>query len=135
MRTVYLLVGAPASGKSWVASQLTEKFHYISYDDNPKSQHLSLLQQAPTDKPILFDPTFKISTIIKRHSDEFDFKIVAINEMEGVLRFRVEHRGGEWTPTILKRNEQVKKRYEKYGTGGFIGTSSEVLRYLSELEI
>jgi hypothetical protein len=42
-------------------------------------------------------------------------------------------RGGKWTDTIMKRNEQVRKRFEKYGNGGFIGNSSDVLVYLSSL--
>lgn len=127
--TVYLLVGAPASGKSWVANQLLDQFTYISYDGNRKKTHLDLLRQ-PSDKPILYDPTFKISTMIRRHSDEFNFVIVAIQEDEQTLRQRIANRGGEWTDTILKRNEQVRKRYEKYGNGGFIGNSKEVLEHL-----
>jgi len=128
-QTIYLLIGAPSSGKSWVASQLQDKFTYISYDGNRKKEHINLLS-SPSDKPKLFDPTFKISTLIRRHSDMFNFIIICIRETEEVLRERMTLRNGRWTNTILKRNEQVKKRYEKYGNGGFIGTSSEVLEYL-----
>jgi len=130
--TVYLLVGAPASGKSWVANQLIDKFDYISYDGNRKKTHLDLLR-VPSTKPKLYDPTFKISTVIRRHSDEFNFIIVAIQEDEPTLRARMAERGGKWTDTIMKRNEQVRKRFEKYGNDGFIGNSSDVLVYLSSL--
>lgn len=132
--TVYLLIGAPAAGKSWVANQLTDKFDYISYDGNRKKTHIDLLR-IPSTKPKLYDPTFKISTVIRRHSDEFNFVIVAIQEDEQTLRQRMSSRGGKWTDTIMKRNEQVRKRYEKYGNGGFIGTSTEVLDYLKTLNI
>ncbi len=127
--TVYLLVGAPASGKSWVAKQLEDKYDYVSYDGNSKKTHLDLLK-VPSIKPKLYDPTFKISTIIRRHSDEFNFVLVSIYEEEQTLRDRIAMRGGEWTETILKRNEVAKKRYEKYGANGFIGTSEEVLNFL-----
>ena len=129
--TIYLLIGAPASGKSWVASQLTDLYSYVSYDSNPKKLHLDLLRQKH-DKPILFDPTFKISTIIRRHSDEFNFVIIAIQESESVLRDRMSARGGEWTDTILKRNAEIAKRYQKYGNGGLIGTSTEALEFLRQ---
>lgn len=129
--TVYLLVGAPASGKSWVASQLADKFEYISYDSNRKKTHLDLLK-IPSIKPKLYDPTFKISTIIRRHSNEFNFILVGIYEKEQILRGRMNLRGGVWTDTVMKRNEVAKKRYEKYGTNGFLGTSQEVLEFLKK---
>jgi hypothetical protein len=127
--TVYLLIGAPAAGKSWVASHLLDKFDYVSYDANPKKEHINLLK-TPSNKPKLYDPTFKISTIIRRHSDEFNFVLVSIYEEEQTLRDRIAIRGGKWTETILKRNEVAKKRYQKYGANGFIGTSEEVLIFL-----
>jgi DNA-binding CsgD family transcriptional regulator len=127
--TVYMLIGAPAAGKSWIAKQLLDKFDYISYDDNKKKKHLDLLR-TPSNKPKLYDPTFKISTIIRRHSDEFNFIIIAIEESEEVLRERINSRNGKWTDTILKRNIQIRKRFEKYGNGGMIGTSNDVLNYL-----
>lgn len=127
--TITLLIGAPSAGKSWVANQLLDKYDYISYDDNRKRTHLDLLAK-PSDKPKIYDPTFKISTMIRRHSNLFNFKIVCIYETEAELRERIASRGGDWTDTILKRNEQVKKRFLKYSNGGFIGTSHEVLKYL-----
>ena len=130
--TIYLLIGAPSAGKSWVAKQLLDKCTYISYDDNRKKTHLDLLR-IPSTKPILFDPCFKISTIIRRHSDEFNFVIVCIYEDEATLRARIASRNGKWTDTILKRNEQVKKRFEKYGNGGFLGSSQECLTFLSNI--
>jgi hypothetical protein len=130
--TIYLLVGAPAAGKSWVSKQLLDKFEYISYDGNRKKNHLDMLRE-PSDKCKLYDPTFKISTIIRRHSDEFNFIIVGIYESEEVLRARIAGREGKWTDTILKRNEVVKKRFLKYGNGGFVGTSDECLDYLRNI--
>jgi deoxyadenosine/deoxycytidine kinase len=133
---VYMLCGAPGAGKSWVVKQLikaiTNKFIYISYDDNPKRLHISLLKKS-LDKPVIYDPTFKISTIIKRHSNIIEFRPVFIVESEETLKERMSLRGGTWTDTILKRNNQMIKRHKKYG--GFIGNSTEVFNYLlKELE-
>jgi hypothetical protein len=130
--TVYLLVGAPSAGKSWIANQLLDKYHYVSYDGQRKKNHLDLLR-TPSDKPKLYDPTFKISTIIRRHSEEFNFVLVGIYETEEVLKSRMLSRGGEWTDTIMKRNEVSKKRFEKYGTGGFLGTSQECFEFLKNI--
>jgi len=129
---IYLLVGAPGAGKSWVANQLLNKFHYVSFDGNSKKDHLTLLRQ-PLSRPFIYDPTFKISTFIRRHSDEFDITLIAIKEDESILRARIAKRNGKWTDTIMKRNTQIQKRFDKYGVGGFIGTSQQVLDYLREL--
>jgi len=130
--TVYLLIGAPASGKSWVANQLLDKFDYISYDNNPKQNHLDLLL-TPSTKSKLYDPTFKISTTIRRHSDQLDFILVAICETEEILRERMALRGGQWTNTIMNRNGEIQKRFLKYGANGFMGTAIEVLAYLRSI--
>ena len=128
--TITFLIGAPSAGKSWVASQTLDEYEYVSYDGNSKKDHLELLR-APSNKPKLYDPTFKISTLIRRHSNEFNFAIVCIYETEEVLKARMASRNGKFTTTIMKRNEQVKKRFLKYDLGkGFIGTSQEVLLHL-----
>lgn len=124
---VYFLCGASGSGKSWVANQLLDKYEYISYDGNSKKDHIILLSTL-SPKPKLYDPTFKISTLIKRHSDIFDIKPVFIYEDLEILKQRLLSRGGEVTSTLEKRNDTMKKRHAKYG--GFIGTSAEVLEFL-----
>lgn len=129
-QTIHLLIGAPGAGKSWVANQLLDKYEYISYD-NDKKNYLNLFR-ASSNKPKLYDPTFKVSTIIRAHADEFNFIVVCISESDDTLKSRIEKRGGKWTDTISKRNIQMRKRYNKYGTNGFIGTSDEVLVYLRE---
>ena len=127
--TIILLIGAPSAGKSWIASQIQDKYEYISYDGNSKKDHLELLR-APSELPKVYDPTFKIGTLVRRHSNEFNFTIVCIYETEDILKERMASRNGKFTTTIMKRNEQVKKRFLKYSIGGFIGTSQECLDFL-----
>lgn len=128
---IYMLCGAPAAGKSWVVNRLQDhienKFIYVSYDNTPKKQHIELLQ-IPNELPKIYDPTFKISTIIQRHSDSLDLHPVFIYELDDVIIRRMKERGGDITPTITKRNKEILKRHKKYG--GFIGTSEEVFQYL-----
>lgn len=125
--TVYLVSGVAASGKSWVCEQLLDKFDYISYDKTRKKDHVDLLL-TPSDKPKLYDPTFKISTFIKRNSDKFHIIPVFIIETEEVIRERVKKRNGKFTEHMKKRIKEIEKRNIKYGT--FAGTAQEVLDYL-----
>lgn len=126
-----MLCGAPAAGKSWVVNKLQEmlkdKFIYISYDSIVKRKHMDLLIE-PTNLPKVYDPTFKISTIIRRHSDVLDIHPVFIHEELSILEQRMISRGGTLTETIGKRNGEILKRHMKYG--GFLGTSQEVLDHL-----
>jgi hypothetical protein len=127
---LYLLVGAPGAGKSWVANQVKNMFDYVSFDEAKKDKHLALLQQH-SYKYKLYDPTFKISTFIKKHSDKFDIKLVGIYEDLDTLKGRLIGRGGEWTDTISIRNEKVRRYVEIHN--GFLGTSEEVLEYLQSI--
>jgi len=128
LKTIYMLCGASGSGKSWVAKQLLDKFQYVSFDDTPKKDHLNLLHACNTDKPILYDPTIKISTFIKRHSSEFNIIPVFIIESEDVIKERIAKRGGKWTEHIPKRMKVMEARNIKYGV--FSGTAVEVLDWL-----
>lgn len=129
-KTVYLLCGAAGSGKSWVANQLLDKFHYVSFDGVRKKDHIDTIRAQPDDKPVLFDPNIKISTLIKRHSDEFNIIPVFIIESEEVVKERIAKRGGEWTEHIPKRMKVMEARNAKYGV--FSGTAEEVLQWLKE---
>jgi group I intron endonuclease len=126
--TLYLICGVPGAGKSWVCNQLTN-CSYISFDGNSKKDHLELLQKAgESGLPVCYDPTFKISTFIKRHGHLFNIKAVFIIESDETLKQRIAGRGGEWTDSLTKRIKQITKRSEKYGV--FSGTSNEVLSYM-----
>lgn len=128
---VYMVCGVSGAGKSWVCDQLTDKFYYVSYDNNRKNKHIDLLLNNTTDKPALYDPMIKISTFIKRNSFQFDIRPVFIIEKEEVVRERLEGRGGEFTPYIITRMNAMNKRNAKYGI--FSGTSQEVLDYLKNV--
>lgn len=130
--TLYFICGVPGAGKSWVISQLDPTTHtYISFDGTPKKDHPKLIEEAvKLGKPVLFDPTFKISTLIKRWGEHYDIRPVFILEDEETLKARIAGRGGEWTDSLAKRIIQIGKRAEKYGI--FAGISTEVLDFMRE---
>ena len=127
--TVYLILGAPGAGKSWVCDQLIELYNYVSFDKEPRSQQISQLSMY-TGKNKLFDPTIGISTFIKQYYDLFDLRLVIIREDIAILEQRIKNRGGKITPTICKRQKRI---LQFVNMAEFIGTSSEVLRYLKNI--
>ena len=123
---LYIVAGCPASGKSWVCNQLKDKFNYISYDNTSKTQCIQELI-INNDKPLLFDPTIKVSTFIKRIKNRFNVHLIVIIEDEDTINQRMINRGGQITDTIkrrIKRMSNLSKQAE------FSGTSDQVLKYL-----
>ena len=128
-KTIYLVCGVPGSGKSWVCEQLSNKYIYVSYDHVPKKQHIDMMYEAKG--PVIHDLPVKVSTFIKRYSCDFNIVPVFIIESEKTIRSRLKKRGGKFTKHIRKRMETMERRAAQYGV--FVGTSDEVLRYLSKI--
>ena len=126
-----IVFGCSGSGKTWLANQLTDRFHVVHYDETPRAHLLEVLHSQPTDKPTLLDLPIKISTFIKRHSSEFDIRCVAVMGDFIRVKQQILGRGGKITPTIYRRWKQIGKRAEKYAE--FTGDSEDVLRYLKKL--
>ncbi len=126
---LYIVAGCPASGKSWVCSQLKHKFNYVSHDAINKDQCMQELIMN-NNKPLLFDPTMRVSTFIKRLSHLFNIKLIIIIEEESVINQRIISRGGSITNTI---RERIIKMSNLSKTSSFNGTSLEVLEYLKLL--
>jgi hypothetical protein len=127
-----IVIGCSGSGKSWVCRQLTDKYHYVPYDEIPRKYLMLHLQSQRRDHPILLDLPIKISTFIRRHSDEFDVRVVAVMGDFLKVKQQILGRGGKITPTLYKRWKIIKKRADKYAE--FVGDSEQVLEYLKRLE-
>lgn len=124
---LYMVIGVSGSGKSWVCSQLTDKFNYIAYDKHKKSEIVdTLLSNA--DKPLLYDPVIGISTFINRNTDKFDIRVAAIVEDFITVKDRLIKRGGKLTKSIYNRYNVIKRRSDKYAD--FTGDSKKVLDWL-----
>jgi hypothetical protein len=123
-KEVYILTGAVASGKSWVAKQLTN-FNVIDSDLYKKGDLVELVASAP--KPLLA-LTIGVSTFIK-NNPQFTYKLIVIQETENTINARMIGRGGKVTDTIKRR---IKRMQSLAKQAIFTGSSSEVLQFLKQ---
>lgn len=136
---IYLVVGVPGSGKSWVCEQLTQQFEYVHHDGfighiaQPQVYVAAILEKAETaSKPLLTEAPFSISSI-KDPLEEAGYSVtpVFIIEEPEVLSSRYFGREGREIPKgHLSRMNTYAERAEEWGA--FRGTSSQVLEFLKE---
>lgn len=129
-KIIYIVTGAPGSGKSWVCDQLANNYTYISYDDFPKESHLQLIFSDNSGKPILYDPWRKATSFVKRYSDSLDIRLIVIKETREIVRERILNRGGTLTDKIDKYTDRA---FNISKNAFFSGTSSEVLNFLKSI--
>jgi len=133
---LYLITGASGVGKSWVCKQLKDHFNYLPFDGIRNKHHLNILRNPKMhSKPMLYDPTFKSSTFVRRYgskgTNEFDIHFIVVAGDFITCKAQLINRGGKLTKTFYKRWKAMQARYRTYGE--FIGSSSEVLKYLKEV--
>lgn len=140
-QTVYMLVGVPASGKSWVAEQLKHKFTYLPHDAHINKQGGSGSQTAlylkeimgnlvKSKKPILIETPFSMSILLDPLT-KAKVKVIPVFVIEKpeVLVSRYTARGGaDYPQSHLVRQETYKSRIPPFRA--FSGTSQEVFDYL-----
>ena len=135
LQPVYLVVGCPGSGKSWVCEQLKDRFHYVHHDlfigMAGAAYVWELFQAAYTaDRPVLGEAPFSVSEIVEPLK-AFGVKVrpVFISEAPQVIARRYLKREKKSIPKgHLTRQETYAKRAK--AMRAFSGTSSEVLDYL-----
>jgi uridine kinase len=133
VKTIYLIVGTPGSGKTWVCNQLKEQFDYLPHDDFDNDvQYVSAIARFAgiATKPILIETPFSVTQVmeplIKRR---FIVIPVFIIESEQVTTQRYEARENKPIPKgHLTRIETYIDRANKLNA--FQGTSQQVLDYL-----
>jgi uridine kinase len=135
MSDVFILVGSPSSGKTWVSSQLRGKFQVIEHDHySNKGEYIRELGNAAKagDKPILGNTPFGLSEIMESLQDRgLEVKPVFIIEDPNVLKQRYQQRDGKEIPQghLTRQNTYLERARE---LNAFFGTSSEVLNHLKE---
>jgi hypothetical protein len=135
MKPIYLLVGAPGSGKTWVGRQMAHKFHHVENDafiGQPYENYLNAVAAASRagKKPVLAETPQSISRIAEPLSRlGFDVRLVFILETPDVTRSRYEAREGKPIP---KQHLGLIQTYMKRAMtpGAVSGTSAQILNYL-----
>lgn len=136
-RTVYMVIGCPGSGKSWVCEQLQNEFTYVHHDLFIKmsgATYVNAIAKAAvdSDKPMLVEAPFSISQT-KDPLELMGFKVipVVIQEKPFVIEARYQSREGKPIPTghITRQNTY---RQRALAWGAFMGTSDEVLHHLRQ---
>jgi hypothetical protein len=135
MKTIYMIIGCPGTGKTWVCNQLKEQFHCVPQGKMSSGAYVDEinLQAKETNKSILIECPFSISEI-KDALEQHGFKVtpIFIQEDLNVIRDRYFKREGKMIPQgHLTRQNTYKQRAEVWGA--FQGTSSEVLIHLKQL--
>lgn len=135
MKKIYMVVGCPGSGKSWVCDQLKEMFDYVHHDlyigmagDTYVNEIIKKAGLAK--KPLLIEAPFSVSKI-KEPLESLGFKItpVFIQEDHQVISNRYKARENKDIPKgHLTRQNTYLSRADEWKA--FKGTSNQVLEHL-----
>lgn len=139
MNEVYLLIGVPGSGKTWVMDQLENKYTEVRHDHfigkHGTVAYVGAIKSKleVSSKPILAEAPFSISEIKDPlEKDGILVKPVFILEDPDILSRRYKNdpnRDGKDLPKgHLTRMKTYTERAKIYGA--FSGNSSEVLDFL-----
>lgn len=133
MKKIYMVVGCPGSGKSWVCNQLRDRFEYVPHDDylnNAKHIEATVRAAKTATKPLLIETPFSVSQI-RDPLEKLGFEVVPvyIQERPDVLQKRYRDREGKDIPQgHLTR--QVTYAARARAQGAFAGSSTEILQRL-----
>jgi len=138
-QTIYLLVGVPATGKTWIMDRLTDKYACLRNDDFiSRMEHYApaIADVARiSDKPLLVEAPFSMNRVMDPLLEEgLLVKPVFIIEKESTLIKRYDERGRNEAHIIkghLSRQQTFKARVGEYNA--FSGDSSDVLMHLKQL--
>lgn len=125
---IYLLVGSPGIGKTWISNQLKHKFEVMEHD-NYKDIDLYIHEirrlSKISSKPILANTPFGVSALMQ-HLD--CIPLFAIERSE-ILKNRYLKREGKPIPQgHLTRQHTYLQRAKDLDA--FVGTTEQVLEYL-----
>ena len=130
-----IVMGIAGCGKSHACKRLDpSRFYYVSYDGNRNKYHLDMLRACPKDKVAVYDLNIKTSTFIKRHSDEFDIRVVGIGKDKITSRANLLSRGGKFTRYFYSRWKVMQRRFKSYAE--FVALDGdEAAQYINSLDI
>lgn len=136
---VYLIVGCPGSGKSWICNQLAEQFSYVAHDDfigkgNNKYPEAIIRAARTSPRPVLCETPFSVSQLLEPLT-KAGCRVVPVFIIEkfAVIAKRYLDREGRTIP-LGHLNRQNTYRARAMELKAFMGTSSEVLLHLKAIE-
>jgi len=135
-KTIYLVCGVSGAGKTWVCSQLTDKFTYVPHDAFFDSINRALVKASKSsDKPLITEVPFGERPL--RESLErigFEVKPVFVIEKPETVAARYMSREGKpIQKSAYSRAATISGRALEWKAKA--GTSAEILRYLRDLSI
>lgn len=129
---IYLLVGVPGTGKSWVCDQLQDQYEVVRHDDFINGGHIAAIMQAADGaRPVLTETPFSMSRIIEPLTEAGYAVIpVFVIEDEELLERCWDSRG---TPFSVRKGHMTRQNTymdRAKSSGAFCGDSVTVLNYL-----
>jgi ATP-dependent Lon protease len=131
-KIIYLVVGCPGVGKTWVCKQLEGKFLYVAHDDHPDEGLYTnfLAAAAEGEKPVVGEIPFGLSKI-QAALEESGIHVIPvfILEREKTIEARYWMREKREIPKgHLTRQKTYAARARELSA--FAGTAEEVLAHL-----
>jgi hypothetical protein len=135
MKPVYLVIGVPGSGKTWVCERLSSYFHVVPHDEHINGQYVRAIADAAGEvaRPVLAEAPFSISQTVEP-LEARGIRVIPVFIIEDVdtLSERYREREGKEIPQgHLTRQETYRQRAEQWDA--FSGTSEEVLDFLKRV--
>lgn len=132
---IYLVVGVPCAGKSWVCEQLRDLYTYVRHDDYmDTNKYLAAIVRASaaSSRPLLVETPFSMSQLVEpleKHG--YRVEPVFIIEDDNTLKQRYRNRERKEIPAgHLTRQRTYMERAAKLDA--FAGSSADVLSWLRQ---
>jgi hypothetical protein len=136
MHPIYLVVGCPGSGKTWVCEQLADRFLWAPHDEHDERDYPRILLEGKHETmPVLGEIPFGLSKI-QEEIEATGRRVIPvfIIEPDRVLRARYLAREGKPIPKgHLTRQETYRLRALAFKS--FQGTAIEVLAHLKSIPL
>lgn len=133
MKPIYMIIGVPAAGKSWVAARVREKFEYLSHDIfGDRYLQVILARHASAEKPLLIETPFSISEL-KTKLEGHGKKVIPLfifEDDETLIKRYKEREGKDYPKGNLTRQKTFRERCKQLGARS--GTSMEIYIYLRD---
>lgn len=135
---IYLVVGVPASGKSWVCEQLQDRMRYVHHDlyvgmSGPQYVlALASAREQEGSRPVLGEVPFSVREVVEPLvAHGLVVEPVYIIEPPSVLAARYFLREAKSLPDGRIKQEMTYLERAR-ASGAFHGTAAEVLAYLTK---